>query len=60
MEITQERWENAYRHAKEMLKAYKGLGPAGMIGAMFIATQINLYESGDRSAELLEVLEAIE
>jgi hypothetical protein len=23
MEITQERWENAYRHAKEMLKAYR-------------------------------------
>ena len=23
MEITQERWENAYRHAKEKLKAYR-------------------------------------
>lgn len=60
MEITQERWGNAYRHAKHMLKVYKDIGPAGMIVAMFIATQIGLYESGDRSAELLEVLEAIE
>lgn len=60
VEITQERWENAYRHAKYMLKLYKNLGPAGMIGAMFIASQIHLYESGDRSTELLEVLEAIE
>ena len=60
MEITQERWKKAYEHAKEMLKAYKGLGPAGIIVAMFIATQLGLYESGDRSAALLEVLEAIE
>ena len=60
MEITQERWEKAYEHAKDMLKAYRFLGPVGIFGAMHIAAQINLYESGDRSAELLEVLEAIE
>jgi hypothetical protein len=60
VEITQERWEKAYEHAKETLKAYECLGPVGMFGAMQISSKIDLYESGDRSAALLEALETIE
>ena len=60
MEFTEERWEKAYEYAKQMLKAYRFLGSAGISGAMHIASKIDLYESGDRSAALLEALEAIE
>ena len=60
MEFAAERWEKAYEHAKKMLEVYKSLGPVGMFGAIQIASIIDLYESGDRSAALLEALEAIE
>jgi len=55
----EERWDKAVIHAREMLEIYKKT-PTGMFGAAAIAQSISLYEAGDRSEALLEVLEGVE
>ncbi len=59
MENNQDRWDAAIKHAKEMFEVYKEIGPTGTFGAMMIASNIALYEDGDRSEALLESLENI-
>lgn len=55
MEITQEMWDTAVSHAKEMLEVYKTI-PTGMFGASTIAHSISLYEQGDRGIALYNSL----
>jgi len=56
--MTEERWQKAINHAREMLEEYKKI-PAGALAAMMIQEDICLYENGDRSEALLESLEDI-
>ena len=56
--MTDERWQKAINHAREMLEEYKKI-PTGIFGALTIQEDIRLYENGDRSEALLESLEDI-
>jgi len=55
----EERWDKAVIHAREMLEFYMK-APINFFGAAAIAQCISLYEAGDRSEALLEVLEGVE
>lgn len=56
--MTDERWDAAIEHAREYLKIYREI-PTGVFGAILIQADISRYERGERTIELLEVLEGI-
>lgn len=57
--MSEERWEEAVKHARTMLEIYKEI-PTGIFGATLIAKAITRYEDGEKTNELLEELESFE
>ncbi len=54
--ITDQQWVEAVEHARTMLEQYKQTGPPGTFAAITLATEIDLYEQGDRSDALFNSL----
>lgn len=58
VQADQTRWDKAITHARGMVAIYKGI-PTGIFGATMIGMDIEKFDRGDRSPELLEALEGI-
>ena len=55
----EERWRIAIERAREALAIYRSIGPVGYFGATMISLDIQRYDDGERTDDLLEELEGI-
>jgi hypothetical protein len=60
MDVTDARWEKAFRRVKGLLERYKNDGLRGKDGVARLCLLIRLYEGGDRSEALLSEMENVD